>query len=213
MPRRFLPRSRLSGVRDAKLIVIASEGAKTEPTYFRELASLASNSRVKVLPLMREETEIGHSSPRHVVEMLEQYKDSYPDQEEDDELWAVVDVDNYDLSEIGRLCHQKGYELAVSNPCVEIWFLLHLKSLDEYSQETLDEFRENAKVTSNRNRLEAELLDILGEYNKSKPKVKEHFYHHTEKAIERARKLDNLELRWPGDLGSRIYLIVEKITR
>ncbi len=211
MPRKFHPRSRLSGVRDAKLIVIASEGAETEPTYFRELASLASNTQVKVLPLTRNEADSGKSAPRYVVQMLDDFRNSYPDQESNDELWAVVDLDNYDLTETARLCYQKGYNLAVSNPCIEIWLLLHLKSLSEYSSEVLDEFRENPKINSRRNRLDMELLNILGEYNKSNLKVEKHFYLRTEKAIERAKKLDDIKLRWPNDLGSRVYLIVEQI--
>jgi len=210
MSRKFTSRSRLSGVRDAKMIVIASEGAKTEPKYFRNLASRANNSKVKVYALERE--DVTTSSPKHVIQMLDDFRDEYSDLEEDDEFWVVVDVDCWDLSEAAQLCHQKGYNLAVSNPCIEIWLLLHLRSLNDYSQDTLDEFQRNPKVSSTRNRLDMELLEILGEYNKSNLKT-DQFLPYVEDAIRRAKNIDDLGERWPNNLGSKVYLVAEKIIK
>ncbi len=209
MSRKFRSRQRLSGVRDAKLIIIASEGAKTEPQYFRGLAARYQNPKVKVYQLTPTA-----SAPRCVFEELDRFKGSY-NWEEGDEFWLVIDVDRWgdaQLSEIGQLCQQKEYALAVSNPCFELWLLLHLRSLDQYSPETLAEFRANPKITANRTRLEMELLEILGEYNKSNLKL-QHFLPYIEAAISRARELDNLDHRWPNDLGSRVYLLAEKIIR
>lgn len=128
--------------------------------------------------------------------------------------WLVIDVDRWGdakLAEIAQECHQKNYKLAVSNPCFELWLLLHLKSLNEYSEDVLEEFRENPKITQNRSRLDIELLEILGEYNKSNL-VEKHFLPFVEQAIQRARDLDvNPSARWPNDLGSRVYLLAEKI--
>ena len=75
MSREFKPRQRLSGVRDAKLIIIASEGVKTEPKYFRELASRYVNPKVKVYLLERE--DVSTSSPGHVFEELNKFKTQY----------------------------------------------------------------------------------------------------------------------------------------
>ena len=210
MPRRFTPRSRISGVKGAKMIVIASEGSETEPKYFNELKFLSKNPNVKVFALEREDHT--KSSPEHVIQMLDEFREKYSELEDHDEFWVVVDKDRWDLENAGRLCKQKGYKMAVSNPSFELWLLLHLKSLDEYDSVTLEEFRVNQKVGKNRTRVEKELLDILGEYNKSNPKVKEHFCPHVGDAIKRARKLDDSG-RWPNDLGSKVYLIAEKISR
>ena len=187
--RKFRPRSRISGVRDANLIVIAFEGAKTEKKYFEEMASQKYyyNSKVKVYPLVKE--AVTASSPEHVVRQLNSFKEKCPDLQPDDEFWLVIDVDRWGdekLSEIAQRCHQKDYKLAISNPCFELWLLLHWKTLDEYSEDVLDEFLENSKVTKNRTRLDVELLKILGEYNKSKLKV-EHYLPYVERAIENAR--------------------------
>jgi hypothetical protein len=70
----------------------------------------------------------------------------------------VIDVDRWGdkkLSFIARQCKQKEYFLAVSNPCSDLWFLLHKKSLAQYPDETLNEFLENKKK-NRRTRLESE---------------------------------------------------------
>ncbi|MEU4886344.1 RloB family protein [Streptomyces xinghaiensis] len=43
-----------------------------------------------------------------------------------DQVWCVVDVDQYrDFDEAGRLADEHEVRLAVSNPCFELWLLLH----------------------------------------------------------------------------------------
>ena len=50
--------------------------------------------------------------------------------EKDDELWVMIDVDRWNkstLQEIAKEARQKGYRLAISNPCFELWLLLHFR--------------------------------------------------------------------------------------
>lgn len=207
--RSFTPRTRPSGVRDSKLIIVAAEGASTEPVYFTDMAGFFVNPRIHVEVLEREETQ---SAPDDVVESLDVFHSRYKLKARD-ELWVVLDTDRWGdekLATIATLCHQKGYKLAVSNPCFELWLLLHLKALQEYPPETLAEFQENRKI-GKRNRLDRELLALLGEYNKAAPKT-EHFLPHVTIAIEHARNLDtHPEWRWPHSLGTRVYLLAERI--
>jgi hypothetical protein len=43
-----------------------------------------------------------------------------------DQVWCVVDVDEFqDLPEAVRCAAENGIELVVSNPCFELWLLLH----------------------------------------------------------------------------------------
>ena len=65
-------------------------------------------------------------------------------------------------------------------------------------------------MSGHRTRLEQELLEILGDYNKSKLDTSR-FLPFVEKAIERAKALDNSDDRWPQHLGTRVYLLVSKI--
>lgn len=42
-----------------------------------------------------------------------------------DAVWCVVDVDEFDISAAARIADEQGIRLAVSNPCFELWLLLH----------------------------------------------------------------------------------------
>ncbi len=211
--REFKPRYRSNNVRDAKLIVIATEGANTETKYFQDIISpeYYHNSKVHVAVLNRETTA---SSPEHIIKLLDKFRREFQ-LNKYDELWMVIDVDAWGdnkLSLIAAQCEQKGFYLAVSNPSFELWLLLHLKSLNEYTQTELDEFLENKKV-SRKTKLERELSNLLGSFNKSNLDTTP-FLPHVNKAIDRATKLDiNNKHRWPVGLGSRVYLLVGRIIK
>ncbi len=211
--REFRPPSRRSGFRDSKLIVIATEDTKAAPKYFQDMASPAFfyNPKMHVEILHRSTTA---SAPEEILKQLDKFKSEYR-LKNDDELWIVIDVDDWGkakLSDIGRLCRQKyNYFLAVSNPCFELWLLLHVKSLEDYTDEELVEFGENRKSSKTRKRLEIELIRLLGEYSKSNLNSAQ-YLPHIHIAIERAKKLDIYpDHRWPNGLGSHVYRLAEKI--
>lgn len=208
--RTFRPRTRQSGLRDARLIIIAAEGERTEKQYFDGLVSpkYFRNPRVHVEVLPHLTTA---SSPNHIAGLLDQFRDQYR-LNDYDELWLVIDVDRWQeqIAEIARVCQQKSYSLAVSNPCFEIWLLLHHRSLADYEESVLEEFRINKK-TGSRTRIDIELLAILGTYNKAKlnPDI---FMPHIDTAITNARSADqSLDHRWPNGPGTRVYQLVESI--
>jgi hypothetical protein len=204
------PRHRPSGLRESRLIVIAAEGTHTEKAYFEELAVAYYNPRVHVEVLDHPTTA---SAPEHILALLDGFRKAYKIRPDYDELWLVVDVDRWGeekLSNISALCLQKMYQFAVSNPCFEIWLLLHLRALDEYDEATLAEFRLNQKI-NDRTRLDRELVNLLGGYNKSEPEIPR-FLPHIDIAITRAQQLDLYpDQRWPNDLGSRVYLLATRI--
>jgi hypothetical protein len=102
--------------------------------------------------------------------------------------------------------------MALSNPNFELWLLLHLKDLADYSQEQLDDILNNKKINASKNILELELSSLLEGYNKSKYAV-EKFLPFIQTAIERAQAFDiNPEDRWiEGKLGTRMYRLAESI--
>ena len=209
--REFRSRERKSGIRNPNLIVIASEGSNTEPQYFEGLKEKYTNTKihVEILP-PRENTK---SAPKFVLGQLDDFRRTYK-LNEDDQLWLVFDLDRWEeeeISEVCKLAHQKGYSLAVSNPCFELWLLLHHRDLTDYSEEIKEEFRKNFKDGTPRTRLNRELLEILGRYNSTNIAL-EDFLPFVEIAIERARKIDTGENhRWPTDLGSKVYRLAEQI--
>ncbi len=205
------PRTRRTNRRDPRLIIIATEGTCTETIYFEDLASFEGyqNSRVQVEVVSRNSNE---SSPSHVLDSLEEFKRKWR-LNKADELWMVIDVDRWGMkkiSDVATKCYQKKYFLVVSNPCFEIWLLLHVQSLDGYTETELEELRENKKV-GGRTRLELELKKVLGEYNKTSPNTA-HFLPFVQMAIARAKTLDiTPHERWPNGLGSHVYKLVEQI--
>lgn len=45
-----------------------------------------------------------------------------------DEYWCIFDVDEHpNIQEAIRLAKENGIELAISNPCIELWFILHFE--------------------------------------------------------------------------------------
>ncbi len=209
--KRFIPpRTRPSARRDAKLIIIAAEGTKTEKRYFDDLASFCDNPRIHVEVLERLNAA---SAPAHVLAQLDAFCRRYAIRRRYDELWLVIDVDRWgerNLSDVSTLCGQKHYFLAISNPCFELWLLLHLRSLESYEIGIQDEFRLN-RSTGNRTRLDIEIVHLLGSYNKSDLDTTP-FLPLVRTAIDNARQCDlHPEHRWPNDLGTRVYLLAEKI--
>lgn len=113
-----------------KRILIVCEGRVTEREYFRDLKRAVRNPLVEVQ--IARETGV----PLTVVQIAVQQKqlaDSDARRERDDnlrfdEVWGVFDVDEHpQLNEAQKLAADNGVRLAVSNPCFELWALLHFQ--------------------------------------------------------------------------------------
>jgi hypothetical protein len=193
--RKARPLDRTIGLlRDARLIIIATEGEKTEEQYF----SIFNDTRVQVRVLP---SKNGKSSPKHVMENALEFKEDF-DLDGDDELWIAIDVDNWPakaLSKIARLAITKKIGLAISNPCFETWLALH--------------FDVDLPDPCTPATLEAHLRQCLGSYNKSNLQL-DHFRSRVKVALAKAKALDvRTNERWPKQPGSRIYRLVASITR
>lgn len=213
--RNSLMRERREAFRDARLIVIASEGKDTERIYFKALAKEYSNPRVHVHVLERSVDEQNNSSPEHVLKQLNDYKSQY-ELETDDELWLVVDKDRWTeamLSRVATECSQEvAMHMALSNPCFELWLLLHIEDVALLTPEEQKQWMENRKKSKNADPyLKARLRQKMGSYHESSYDVQA-LMAHVENAIERARTLDkNPNDRWPQILGTRVYLLAKSV--
>ena len=213
--RNSLIRERREAFRDARLIVIASEGKDTERIYFKALAKEYTNPRVHVHILKRSEDEKNNSSLEHVLEQLNEYKCQY-ELEADDELWLVTDKDHWTeamLSRVATECMQDvSMHMALSNPCFELWLLLHLVDVSSLTPEEQLLWMENRRKSKSSNPyLKVLLRQKMGSYHESAYDVLT-LIQHVEVAIERARLLDkNPADRWPQTLGTRVYLLAESV--
>lgn len=213
--RNSLMRERREAFRDARLIVIASEGKDTERIYFKALAKEYTNPRVHVHILERGVDERNNSSPEHVLKQLNDYKSQY-ELEADDELWLVVDKDRWTeamLSRVATECSQEvAMHMALSNPCFELWLLLHLEDAASLTPEEYVRWMENRRRSRNSDPyLKTRLRQIIGSYHESSYDALT-LISHVEEAIDRARALDNNPNdRWPQTLGTRVYLLAESV--
>lgn len=125
MPRRPRPLDRDGGrVRDASLIVIASEDHYAVAQYFARFHC----ERVKVVVLP---TEDSCSAPNAVLERIKKYENEY-EIGEGDSLWLCLDTDHWakpghirNLHAVLAESHKRGFQVAITCPCFEFWLLLH----------------------------------------------------------------------------------------
>lgn len=55
--------------------------------------------------------------------------------EESDQVWAIFDRDEHPrFDEAVALCEQGGVRVARSNPCFELWLILHVQDHDRYEE-------------------------------------------------------------------------------
>lgn len=203
---------RTSGVRDAALFVIATEGEKTEKAYIEELIGEDNyySSRVHVEVLA---TSGGVNSPSTVLSRLDSFKKEYK-LRSGDELWIMIDRDKKtwkvnELSQVRTLCGQKNYGFGLTNPCFEFWVLMHLEKPD-YDESTITQLLENNK-TGSRTYCEIRILNKLKSYSKSKPDFKP-VLPHVRLAIERNLKLTNEHKVDIFDhLGTTIDILIKKL--
>jgi hypothetical protein len=210
MGRLFTKTKRISGIKDPKLIIIASEGDKTEPEYFDELASPENyrNPRVHVEVLRRDQS--GNSSPKHVIEQLSTYKRDCR-LNKHDELWMVIDLDRWtreQLNEIAAECLANDYYLALSNPRFEVWLLLHFIDLSRVDEEECED------ICYSKESLKQKIRECIGSFTAGGDIVMPVFMPRVMRAVEHARRIDRQpETRWPEKIGSRVYLLVESVTK
>lgn len=111
-------------------ILVFCEGQNTEPQYIDAFRKWCRNPRVDVeiakergVPLTlvtaaKERKRLVESEARKARDANLAY----------DEVWCVFDVDEHPkLKEAQNLARAHGISLAVSNPCFELWLVLHFR--------------------------------------------------------------------------------------
>jgi len=109
---------------------VVCEGRVTEPEYVRGFSRWCRN------PLVEVEVAEGHGVPLTLVRIAKARKhasgrEARRARDENlsfDEVWCVFDVDEHPaLGEAREMARANGIRLAVSNPCFELWLLLHFR--------------------------------------------------------------------------------------
>lgn len=202
MPRKKRQLDRDAGVvRDATLMIIASEDKYAVENYFQRFRT--KKVQFRVLPTLD-----CNADPQSVLARIDEFRKT-EEVEDQDVFWICIDSDHWvagghiqNLVEVLQECRQKGYEVAINIPCFELWFLLHFADYDP--PPGIDHVRCNEAVRQ----LEAA---IGHRYHKNKCNRIKISTLQVLEAVRRARVLDPDDNIMPGQPSARIYKIVEML--
>lgn len=114
-------------------IYIYCEGSITEPEYIRAYYNdFCTKKKVVLFPV-----KVGEGVPKTLVEKCvkkfnELKKSAKRDSYEKNTIWAVFDIDEHnDIEEAIRIAKKIGIEVAISNPCFEVYGLMHKMVYDK----------------------------------------------------------------------------------
>lgn len=160
-------------------VVIACEGTKSERGYFNAIRATHKLSTVLVV-IARPEGSDPLSVVSAAIRKRGEQRAEPGGWRKGDSAWAVFDGDEHiansreNWNQALSLAQRERVELAISNPCFELWYLLHFQ----------DQF---ARLS--RNQAEALLRRYLGRYQKSQILYPDPLSGLTGSAIERAGAL------------------------
>lgn len=172
------------------VVLIITEGSKTEPEYFNHFRTRQKNIDVRVVGGRSSAGETDYNS---LIRKAKEYRDKNDlSSANGDTVWIVADGDvNYNnpnpiekkdaaLSRARKLAKQKGIEMIISNPCFELWYLLHFR----YTTGFLKDYEAVKKL----------LTEHISDYEKTNdvfPTLEKHL----DEAIKKAKKLEEYHLR------------------
>ena len=179
-----------------KVVLITTNGKITEKIYFSKFKK--ENSKITV-----EVRTDGGSDPITLIKFSTRIKESY----DTDRIYCVFDVNGTveeDLIRAKKMASKHGMITCISNPCFEVWYLLHF----DFSTCTL----------SNYDEVEKELLKHIKDYSKTKD-VFEILQPNQHRAISHAQKLDqhhkisdNTTIRMCNP-STQVYAVVEYLNK
>lgn len=218
MPREPIPLVREGGFLEAeKMFVLSYEGKVSEKKYFEDFrkSELFNDSGLIEVISLKRPTNRG-SDPISVKKLLLEAKKEYRFKDTD-EFWLIIDRDdweeihNHNFDKLVEDCKKENnFFLAMSNPCFEIWLILHLKDINEFDEEENGRIMANAKISNSKNYIDTVLSEIQGRgYNKRpNPQI---FLPLTKTAIGRAKEIDIENQDYPKQLGTHIFKLIEKL--
>ena len=115
--------------------ILFCEGKNTEPAYFGAIDRMYRDALISVeavpavgVPYTIAEKAVEHARELGIARNSRRKKDSF---EENDQVWAVFDKDEHPrFDEAIALCERNGVHVGRSNPCFELWLILHETEYD-----------------------------------------------------------------------------------
>ncbi|MES2173279.1 MAG: RloB family protein [Pseudomonadota bacterium] len=160
---------RRGAVRPPKIaLLIFSEGQNTEPEYLKGFARAHGNGLVKikiVAPAGVPMTIVDSAS--EAKSQVARSKDSFA---EYDQIWAVFDRDEHEnVEQAISIAKSRGVKVAFSNPCFEVWLLLHHVEYDadEHRKQTQKRYQGIDKGYDPSGSKSVDLKSLIGGYDEA----------------------------------------------
>ena len=202
--------------RTKPVILIVTEGEKSEPKYFEHFRTRQNNVEVRVVPNSKNGGKTDYLNLIRKASRICKDDDLSP--KSGDSVWIVADGDvNYQaadaikkknaaLTQARATAEKEAYSLLISNPCFELWYLLHLR----YTTAHLPDYDAVKKALE-----QAGIKD----YEKHND-LYEQLVSETIEAIKRAKRLEahqvengfTLPLGLDANPFTEVYRLVEKLT-
>lgn len=130
-------RRRRAVLEPKRQFVLFCEGRKDEPDYFRAIWRACQSTLIDVeiipgpgVPMTVAERAADRAQKYGLAPRRRKPKNSF---EKDDQVWAVFDRDVHPrFDDAVKLCERNGVRVARSNPCFELWLILHERDYDGY---------------------------------------------------------------------------------
>ena len=129
MARKFKKLDRQKAKREPPVrFVLVCEGKNTEPRYFKALERQHNNVLIEIETI--EAAGVPSTVASRAIAEVQKINRTDP-LEEDDQVWAVFDKDEHPCFEKAiEQCNGNGVGIARSDPCFEVWLILHFESYD-----------------------------------------------------------------------------------
>jgi hypothetical protein len=126
-------RRKVATKRIRKTLLVFCEGERTEPEYLSALKLEPSVREVAAVDIRVAQANSGAVPLTLVERAVDARSKAVSENDEIDEFWCVFDVEwpvnHPNLAKAIALAKKHKISLAVSNPCFEVWLILHLKEI------------------------------------------------------------------------------------
>lgn len=111
-------------------IYITCEGLVTEPRYFDDCVRHygAGLVHLKIIPKTGVPLTVVKAAVERRKKMIEAVRSGTREKDPPFTVWAIFDRDEHDVGEAFELAKANGVRIAFSNPCFELWPMLHLNT-------------------------------------------------------------------------------------
>ena len=110
------------------------EGTKTEPEYLRNVGRRFKHARIVAVPVGGVPRTVAERAIERAKLLAQRRRPRQRTSsfEENDQVWAVIDRDKHPQFEnVLAMCRVRRVKVAQSNPCFELWLVLHLDDFDK----------------------------------------------------------------------------------